>query len=240
MTGTVFSEEIGVGVAPKRDHKPPVIIFLGPPGAGKGTHAVRLSQTLKIPHISTGDLFREHIRNKTDLGIQAKDFIDLGQLVPDALVLDMLFMRVEQEDCAQGFILDGFPRTVSQGEALHMRLKVTHQVIALHFVIADAHLVERITGRMVCKHCATPYHKKNCPPKNSCLCDFCGGPLYQREDDREEVLRERLKVYQNQTKPLVLFYAQSEYGLKEIAADRSPEEVFEAISQVVPALSLMI
>ena len=238
MVGSMFSGEMGTVFSNKKvEEKPLVIILLGPPGAGKGTHAVPLSKTLQIPHISTGDLFREHIRNQTPLGNAAKGYIDQGKLVPDELVLDMLFSRVAQKDCLEGFILDGFPRTLPQGRALHAKLNETHRLMVLNFNIPDSYLIERITGRMVCKDCGAPYHKKNNPPKVPHVCDRCSGALYERDDDKEDVLRKRLEVYQLQTKPLIEFYTQKAL-LKEIRAEQSQPLVFEAILQVLPVGSL--
>lgn len=222
------------------ERKAPIIVLLGPPGAGKGTHASSLSQILKIPHISTGDLFRKHIRNQTHLGVWAKGYIDQGQLVPDELVLKMLFLRIESGDCKEGFILDGFPRTLPQGEALHSKFHQTNEIIALHFMIPDWHLIERITGRIVCKECSAPYHRKNNPPKMSHVCDHCFGTLYQREDDREEVLQRRLEVYWKQTEPLIAFYSKQENTLRVIRAELSREEVFEAALKELRFYSLTL
>lgn len=224
----IFSEEIATPSESKLARRAPILVLLGPPGAGKGTHASSLSRILKIPHVSTGDLFREHIRNQTQLGRLAKDYIDQGQLVPDELVLNMLFLRVENKDCVDGFILDGFPRTLPQGEALHAKFHKTNEIIALHFMIPDFHLIERITGRIVCKECSAPYHKKNNPPKISLVCDHCQGTLYQRDDDREEIFRKRLEVYWKQTEPLIAFYSNQKNTLREIQAALPREEVFDA------------
>src|SRR3989344_7234685 len=186
----------------KEENRPLVVVLLGPPGAGKGTHAGPLSAYLGIPHISTGDLFRENIRKDTPVGKQAKDYIDQGNLVPDAIVLEMLFERTAREDCKEGYILDGFPRTLSQAKALDQQIAKTHLVIALNFQVPDELLVERITGRLACQQCGKPYHKKNAPPMQEGICDTCGGVLYQREDDQEDVLRQRLAVYEKETAPL--------------------------------------
>lgn len=235
MVGAVFSGKMTTDSSKKKkEEKPLVIIFLGPPGAGKGTHAAPLAKTLQIPHISTGDLFREHIRNQSPLGNEAKTFINQGKLVPDNLVLDMLFSRVFLKDCIQGFILDGFPRTLLQGKALHAQLSLTHRLMVLNFNIADSFLIERISGRIVCKECGALYHKKNSPPKRACTCDQCQGILYQRDDDKEEVLCKRLKEYQTQTKPLIEFYQSQKNILEEIRADQSPSLVFEEILQALP------
>ena len=215
--------------------KPFIFIFLGPPGSGKGTHAAPLSRSLDIPHISTGDLFREHISKKTSLGNEAKIYIDQGKLVPDELVLGMLFLRIQQKDCKKGFILDGFPRTLSQGESLQGRCGKTHQMIAFNFRIADSYLIQRITGRIICKDCSLPYHQQNKPPKIPNICDACQGSLYQREDDKEEIIRKRLEVYKIQTEPLIAFYEKQQDVLKPIAADQSQNQVFEALLKAINA-----
>jgi adenylate kinase len=212
---------------------PFIVIFLGPPGAGKGTHAAPLSRMLKIPSISTGDLFREHICRSTSLGQSAKVYIDEGKLVPDELVLTMLFARVADKDCKRGFILDGFPRTVSQGEALQKKFEKSHQIVVLNFQIPDSCLIDRVCGRIVCKQCGAPYHKKTHPPKAAHVCDLCQGVLYERDDDKEAVLRKRLEVYRTQTEPLIAFYGQQNGMLKEIQANQPLHEVFAEIIQAV-------
>lgn len=210
-----------------------VVILMGPPGAGKGTHAGPLSQYLGLPHISTGDLFRENIRNKTPLGLKAKGFIDQGHLVPDELVLDMLFDRVSKDDCKGGYILDGFPRTIPQAKALNKRLG-SHRVIALNFNLHDAAIIERITGRIACKDCGRPYHKKFDPPKADMICDVCAGMLYQRDDDKEEIIRKRLEVYRVQTEPLIQFYAGQKEVLREIDSRSGKDEVFQQVLEALP------
>lgn len=211
-----------------------VIILMGPPGSGKGTHAGPLSQQLNLPHISTGDLFREHIRLKTALGIEAKRFIDKGQLVSDDLVLDMLFERVGKPDCQNGYILDGFPRTMAQAKALDTRLGDRHRVIALNLNLPDRVIIERITGRIACKDCGRPFHKKFDPPKQPMICDGCSGPLYQRDDDREEIIRKRLDVYRVQTEPLIAYYAKKEV-LREINSENAKAQVFQDVLDALPA-----
>jgi adenylate kinase len=206
--------------------KPLMVILMGPPGAGKGTHAGPLSEYLHLPHVSTGDLFREHIRNKTPLGLKAREFMDKGNLVPDELVLDMLFDRIGRDDCKNGVILDGFPRTVAQAEALDRRLGPC-QLVALHFSLADDLLVERIVGRIVCKGCGRPYHIKFDPPKKPGLCDHCNGVLYQRDDDREEVVRRRLHVYYRETHPVIEFYARKKDSFHQIESEGTKESIFQ-------------
>lgn len=216
------------------ESKPLVVILLGPPGAGKGTHAGPLSHHLGVPHISTGDLFRENIRNQTPLGTRAKTFMDKGNLVPDKLVLDMLFDRVGKEDCKNGYILDGFPRTMTQAKALDQRLKSRHRVIALNFTLADPAIIERVTGRIACKDCGRPYHKKYDPPKQHAQCDECTGPLIQRDDDKEEVILKRLEVYRVQTQPLIDYYAKQKEVLREIDSQNEKGQVFHDVLDALP------
>lgn len=209
-------------------NKKKILIFLGPPGSGKGTQASRLSKYLEIPHISTGDLFRENIKNETDLGKKVKAIIDSGRLVPDELVLDMLFDRVGHADCAGGYILDGFPRRVSQAEALQKRLSADEEILALNLQVPDDVIVERLTGRLTCSSCGSVFHKKYNPPKQQGICDRCGGELIQRTDDTEAVVRERLRVYQEETQPLIEFY-EIQNLLVNINGDQSPDTVFSIL-----------
>ena len=156
---------------------PRVLIMLGPPGAGKGTQAALLQQKTKLPHISTGDLLREHVRRETDLGRKAKMFMSGGQLVPDQLIMDMLFDRVSQKDCAQGYILDGFPRTLPQAQALQERLNKQVKPIVINLELDDGEIIERLSKRVTCEQCATPYHLVHSPPQVKDRCDKCGGKL---------------------------------------------------------------
>lgn len=182
-----------------------VLIMLGPPGAGKGTQAVRLSEEYGVPQISTGDLFRENLRNETPVGKRAKSFMDKGELVPDEVVLDMLFDRIAQDDCKEGYILDGFPRTIPQAEALDKRL--SGHVVSISLDVPDEVIIERLSGRIVCENCGAPYHKTANPPKKEGVCDRCGkGPIIQRKDDRESVVRDRLTIFHKQTAPVKAFY----------------------------------
>ena len=210
-----------------------VVVLMGPPGAGKGTHANPLSKELGLPHISTGDLFREHIRNQTPLGQKAKHFIDQGKLVPDGLVLDMLFERIAKKDCQNGYLLDGFPRTVAQAEAFGQRFGDGGQLLTLYFAVEDDALVERITGRIACKDCGKPHHLQFDPPKESGRCNGCRGPLYQRDDDKEEIIRKRLEVYHAQTEPLIDYYAQKEGSFYPIDSTGSKEEVFNRVLDAI-------
>jgi len=183
-----------------------VVILLGPPGAGKGSQASLIKEKMDIAHISTGDLLRENIKQGTELGHKAKSYMDAGKLVPDELIFDMLFARVAQPDCQKGYILDGFPRNIPQAETLQKRL-ADAQITAISLSIPDAEIVDRIVQRQICKSCQTPYHLINSRPKQEGICDKCGGSLYQRSDDTKEVVEERLKVYHEQTAPLIDFYS---------------------------------
>lgn len=185
------------------------IILLGAPGAGKGTNAKKICAKLNIPHISTGDMFREAIKNKTPLGELANSYISQGLLVPDEVTIGLVKERLSKDDCKEGFLLDGFPRTIPQAEALEeigTELKRPVNYV-INIVVPENVLVERITGRRVCKSCGAPYHVKNMPPKVDGVCDLCGGELMQRKDDNIETLKARLDEYHNNTTPLVKFYA---------------------------------
>ena len=211
-----------------------VVILLGPPGAGKGTQAVRLSSVLGVPHVSTGDLFRENLKSGTPLGKKAKEFMDKGVLVPDELVLDMLFDRVGRPDCARGYLLDGFPRTLPQAEALERRLSTSTSVCALNLSVPDAALLARITGRRTCPSCGNVHHVKNAPPKVEGKCDRCGSALVQRPDDTEAVFKERLAVYRKQTQPLEGYY-RARGLLQDVPGDDAPDRVFEALHKLSTA-----
>uniref|UniRef100_A0A832GMX5 Adenylate kinase n=1 Tax=Caldimicrobium thiodismutans TaxID=1653476 RepID=A0A832GMX5_9BACT len=202
------------------------IVFLGPPGAGKGTQAKILIEKYGIPQISTGDMLREHRAKGTELGKRAQEYMDKGQLVPDEIILDMVKERLAQPDCAKGFILDGFPRTVAQAEALDKILSEMNKKLdyALALVVPDELLVERLTGRRTCKNCGMMFHVKYKPPKVEGKCDVCGGELYQRPDDNEETVRNRLKVYHESTAPLIDYYKKKGI-LKEIDGSKSIEEI---------------
>jgi adenylate kinase len=210
-----------------------VVILLGAPGAGKGTQAARLAQARSLPHVSTGDLLRDHRLRGTALGGAAKGFMDKGELVPDALVLDMLAERVAAPDCREGYVLDGFPRTEVQARALEQRLKPTDQVLVVNLAVSDESIVERAAGRLSCKQCARVYHAKNAPPKKAGKCDACGGELVQRSDDAAPVVRERLRVYHEKTAPLVRFY-QERGRLSTLDGEESPEAVFARLSALIP------
>ncbi len=213
-----------------------VIILLGPPGAGKGSQAALIREKMQpkkiLGHISTGDLLRDNIKRGTSLGQKSKAFIDAGRLVPDDLILDMLFERVREEDCKEGYILDGFPRTLAQAEAFDERLGSHSKVIALNLEISDHEILKRLTKRLICEQCQRPYHLIFSPPKKAGICDVCGGKLYQRSDDTEEVVKKRLEVYHQQTKPLIQYYKDKKM-LHSIDATVSKEAVLNRLMNVL-------
>lgn len=184
------------------------LILLGPPGAGKGTLASALSAEFNAPHISTGSIFRRNIINKTPLGMRAKEYMDKGELVPDEIVIDIVTARLEEDDAANGFLLDGFPRTVHQAEELDRFLESQGRAIdkVIDLVADEELLMWRMIGRRVCKSCGKIYHVTNMPTKQEGICDVCGGETYQRADDTEETVRHRFAVYQSQTAPLIEYY----------------------------------
>jgi adenylate kinase len=210
------------------------IVFLGPPGAGKGTQAKILIERYGIPQVSTGDMLREHRAKGTELGKKAQEYMDKGQLVPDEIILGMVKERLSQPDCQKGFILDGFPRTVAQAEALDKLLSEMGKKLdfALALIVPDELLVERLTGRRTCKNCGMMYHIKYKPPKVEGKCDVCGGELYQRPDDNEETVRNRLKVYHEQTAPLIEYY-KNKGILREIDGSKSIEEITQQIISIL-------
>ena len=207
-----------------------VVILLGPPGAGKGTQAQRLSAALSLPHVATGDLFRENLAQGTDLGRRAKKYMDAGQLVPDELVLEMLFERVAKPDARGGYLLDGFPRTLAQAEALEKRLDKGTRVSVLNLRVPDSELLDRITGRRTCTQCGRVFHVKHAKPKSADKCDACGSALAQRTDDSEAVFGKRLAVYRAQTQPLEGFYAKRGL-LQNVDGNRSPDDVFKDLKR---------
>ncbi|MFA6755288.1 MAG: adenylate kinase [Bacilli bacterium] len=184
------------------------IILLGAPGAGKGTNAKRIVALYKIPHISTGDMFREAIKEKTLLGVEASSYIEQGKLVPDSVTIGLVKERLNKDDCKDGYLLDGFPRTLAQAEALEEIGKDLNRPVkfVINIDVPESVLKDRICGRRVCKVCGAPYHVKNLPPKVEGKCDLCGGELIQRKDDNEETLKTRLDAYHHQTMPLIDFY----------------------------------
>ena len=211
-----------------------ILLLLGAPGAGKGTQAKRLSVSAQLPHISTGDLFRENMSRETELGQRAKGYMESGQLVPDALVIEMLFDRVARADCAKGYLLDGFPRTLPQAEALEQAISEVGgaDLVAVNFRVPDSVIVDRASGRLLCKDCGNIHHAQHMPPSVAGVCDKCGGELESRKDDQPEVVLKRLAVYHEQTAPLVEYYS-SRGALIEIDGQRSPEEVFQATTEAL-------
>lgn len=215
----------------KSNEKALVIILLGPPGAGKGTQAQELSKKLKIPHISTGDLFRENLSKQTEIGKKAKSFMDAGKLVPDEIVLEMVSMRLKNSDCKGGYILDGFPRTINQAIALDKELDKNSKRLAINIDVKDDLLLKRITGRLVCKSCGAVYHKTLNPPEKPNVCDHCHGELIQRKDDTEPVVKERLKVYHEQTEPLIEYY-KKEKIFHEVNGNQDKDKVLSDILKI--------
>jgi adenylate kinase len=209
------------------------IILLGPPGAGKGTQSVVLAKTYNIPHISTGDILRESVKNGLPLGLKAKSYMDKGELVPDEVVVGIVAERLKKNDTKTGFILDGFPRTVKQGEELDKALKGISSSIdmVIFFKTSDKVAVERLTGRRVCKNCGANYHIKNIPPKKEGICDKCGSPLMQRPDDTETTVLNRLKVYEVQTKPLIDYYAKTGL-LSTVSGDLGVDKLNKVLSEL--------
>ncbi|NLL29567.1 MAG: adenylate kinase [Clostridiales bacterium] len=206
------------------------IVLLGPPGAGKGTQAKSISNRYSIPHISTGDIFRKNISENTPLGIEAKKYIDKGQLVPDEVTINMVKDRLQEDDCKSGYLLDGFPRTVIQAEALQDFLSERDERLdtALLIEVPTNFILERMTGRRVCPSCGASYHIKFNPPISEGKCDVCGSDIIQRKDDSEETVSERLDVYEKQTQPLIDFY-KAKNLLSVVDGTKAINEVFEGI-----------
>ncbi|NTV89473.1 MAG: adenylate kinase [Clostridiales bacterium] len=210
------------------------LVLLGAPGAGKGTQAVRLSKGYNIPQISTGDIFRYNIKNGTPLGKLAKEYIDKGGLVPDEVTIKIVKERLHQEDCKNGFILDGFPRTIPQAESLDMVLKEMGEALdyALNVDVADEVIVTRLSGRRVCQECGKIYHTITEPPKSEGICDLDGAAIIQRDDDKEETIRRRLQIYHNQTEPLIEFYGK-QGKLATVEGNQSIERTTEEIDSIL-------
>jgi len=212
-----------------------IIVLLGPPGCGKGTQAQKLMEAMKIPQISTGDMLRKALKDGTSLGLEAKKYMESGQLVPDSLVINIMKDRIKSSDCSDGFILDGFPRSIPQAEALDRMLKEVGKKIdiAINFDVPEDELILRISGRRSCPKCGAMYHIKFSPPKTDGICDKCGERLYQRADDNETTVKNRLKVYNDQTAPLIDYYSKAGI-LKNIAAGGgTPDSVFEKVKDLL-------
>ncbi|MCH9631441.1 MAG: adenylate kinase [Chlamydiia bacterium] len=202
-----------------------VIILLGPPGVGKGSQAEKIAAKLHLPHISTGDLLRENIKNGTDLGKKAKDIMEEGKLVPDTLINEMAFDRVKHPDCKEGYILDGYPRTTAQAEVLSKHLGSDANIKVVNFFASDKTVAARISGRLICRKCKTSFHREFKKPKEEGICDKCGGELYQRPDDHMDTVLKRLQVYKEQTEPLIKFFDQKKL-LKTIHCEKGMDEIF--------------
>ncbi len=209
-------------------------VLLGPPGAGKGTQAVRLVEKYEIPHISTGDIFRKNIKEGTELGKKAQEYMNAGALVPDELVVDLVKDRLQQDDCKNGFLLDGFPRTIFQAEKLDEFLSESNlkMDIVINLKVEKEALIKRLTGRRVCKDCGASYHIVNIPPKKEGVCDICGGELIQRKDDNIETVENRINVYEEQTAPLIGYYKEAG-SLVDFDGEASLDEVFDAIVRAI-------
>ena len=210
------------------------IIMLGAPGAGKGTQAKKIADLCKVPHISTGDIFRANIKQGTELGKKAKTYMDAGELVPDELVCDLVVDRIQQDDCTEGFILDGFPRTIPQAEALTNALNAIEQKMeyALNIDVPDENIIRRMAGRRACVGCGATYHVEFNPPKVTDVCDVCGEELVLREDDKPETVKNRLNVYHEQTKPLIDYY-EKQGIVHTIDGTQTMEEVFSDIRKIL-------
>ena len=210
------------------------IIMLGAPGAGKGTQAKMIAEKYGIPHVSTGDIFRANIKNGTELGMEAKKYMDQGQLVPDELTVKILLDRVAQDDCKNGYVLDGFPRTIPQAEVLDKALTELGDAIdfAIDVNVPDENIVKRMSGRRACLSCGTTYHIEHIPPKKEGICDKCGQELVLRDDDKPETVLNRLKVYHDQTQPLIEFYTKKNI-LKPVAGTKDMKEVFADIVAIL-------
>ena len=212
------------------------IIMLGAPGAGKGTQAKRIAQKYTIPHISTGDIFRANIKNGTELGKKAKEYMDQGLLVPDELTCDLVMDRIQQDDCKNGFVLDGFPRTIPQAEALDAALSKIGQKMdyAIDVDVPDENIVNRMGGRRACLSCGATYHVEFNPTKAEGVCDACGAQTVLRDDDKPETVQKRLTVYHEQTQPLIDYYKKQDI-LKSVDGTQPMEAVFDAIIAILGA-----
>ena len=210
------------------------IIMLGAPGAGKGTQAKMIADKYGVPHISTGDIFRANIKNGTEMGMEAKKYMDQGLLVPDELTVRILLDRVAQDDCKNGYVLDGFPRTIPQAEVLDSELTKLgdHIDYAINVDVPDENIVKRMSGRRACLTCGATYHIEHVPPKKEGICDVCGSELVLRDDDKPETVKNRLNVYHEQTQPLIDFYTEKGV-LKTVDGTVPMEEVFAAITAIL-------
>jgi adenylate kinase len=215
--------------------KPLYVVLLGAPGAGKGTQAALLAKELGILHISSGDLFRENLKNETELGLLAKSYMDQGELVPDDVTISMVMERLARPDCQKGAILDGFPRTLAQARALDKALADQgNRISAVPYIrVSEETLLARLAGRWTCQQCKAVYHQLFNPPRTAGVCDLCGGPLYQRADDTLETQKKRIDVYMEQTQPLIDYYRQRGV-LSELDGERDVDGVYQALVQALP------
>lgn len=210
------------------------IIMLGAPGAGKGTQADKICAKYNIPHISTGDIFRANIKNNTELGQKAKSYMDKGELVPDELVVDLVVDRIKADDCTNGYVLDGFPRTIPQAEALDAALAAINDKVdyAINVEVPDENIINRMSGRRACVACGATYHIVHIPTKVDGVCDKCGAELILRDDDKPETVKNRLNVYHEQTQPLIDYY-KAKGILKEVDGTVDMKDVFAAITDIL-------
>ena len=210
------------------------IIMLGAPGAGKGTQAKMLAEKYGIPHVSTGDIFRANIKNQTELGMEAKKYIDQGLLVPDELTVKILLDRVAKDDCKNGYVLDGFPRTIPQAEVLDKAVSELNESIdfAINVDVKDENIIRRMSGRRACLKCGATYHIEHIPPKQEGICDTCGSELVLRDDDKPETFKKRLEVYHEQTQPLIDYYNKKGI-LREVDGSQDMKDVFNAIVSIL-------
>lgn len=210
------------------------VIMLGAPGAGKGTQAKMIAERYGVPHVSTGDMFRANIKNGTALGTEAKKYMDAGELVPDELTVRILLDRVAKDDCKNGYVLDGFPRTIPQAEVLDEALnKIGEQVdYAIDVDVPDENIIKRMSGRRACLSCGATYHIEHVPPKTADVCDQCGSALVLRDDDKPETVKNRLNVYHEQTQPLIAYYTKKGI-LRTVDGTLPMEEVFDAVTAIL-------
>jgi len=211
------------------------LILLGPPGAGKGTQASRIVAEYAIPHISTGDILRAAVKNQTRMGLEAKKYMDAGELVPDSVVIGIVKDRLQEPDTAKGFLMDGFPRTIPQAEALDEALEALDRAVTkvLALLVDEEELILRLTGRRICRDCQTPYHVEYNKPATQDVCDKCGGELYQRDDDSEATVRNRLEVYGVQTEPLIDYYDAQGLVARIDGTGSTPDAVYEHIREAL-------
>jgi adenylate kinase len=211
------------------------LILLGPPGAGKGTQASRIVAEYGIPHISTGDILRGAVKNQTQMGLEAKKYMDAGELVPDSVVIGIVKDRLQEPDTAKGFLMDGFPRTIPQAEALDAALDALDRAVTkvLALLVDEEELILRLTGRRICRDCQAPYHVEYNKPAKEGVCDVCGGELYQRDDDSEATVRNRLEVYRAQTEPLIAYYDAQGLVARIDGTGNTPDGVYEEIREAL-------